>query len=171
MKLVFAFLAILATIGVSAQQNKNVKLYAYSQKVTPGTQKAPERDENGNRVPAAETSGMYNYMLYAVSSSPARVYPVELWLKGKKYGVSFKTITQTPVTHSAYGNAEKKVLVPKTSGKVLQLIPTDVYADKEYPKAEKLAGENELVFVYKQNGKFYYQTLPQLTSLAAANLQ
>lgn len=173
MKILFILLTALLSIRSQAQQNPNVKLYAYSQQVVPGTQKAAERDENGNRLPA-DNGTMYNYMLYAVSASPARVYPVELWLHGKKYGVTIKTISQTPVVHTEFTNPShpnKKVLVPQTNRKVLQLIPADAAMTKAYPKAERLAASNELVFVYKQNGKFFYQTMSRLTDLATVNLQ
>jgi len=54
---------------------------------------------------------------------------------------------------------------------VLQLIPTDVIAGKNYPTAERLATQNEIVFVFKQGGKFYYQTKPELLRLVSAALQ
>lgn len=174
MKTIIVMMAALLTTGAQAQQNSNLMLYAFEQTVTPGIQKARDIDESGNRIPAKETGPMRNYMLYAVSPSAARLYPVALWLKGTKYGVKQKTVEKTPVTHTDYtnpSNSKYRVLVPETSQKVLELIPTDVFANKEFPAAERLAATNEVVFVFRQGGKFYYKTLPKLTKLEAISLQ
>lgn len=174
MKTFFFLIASLLTLASMAQQNGNLRLYAYYQPVTPGIQKARDIDENGNRVSANETGSTGNYMIYAVPASAARVYPVELWIKGQKYGVSAKTITQTPVTHTNPANPAHPapvVLVPKTSSKVLQLRPTDAIPGKHFAAAERLAQNNEVVFVYKQAGKFYYQPLAKFSELGAAAMQ
>lgn len=175
MKTLVLMMATWMTVSATAQQNSNsVTLYAFEQPLTPGIQKARDIDESGNRVAANETSPMRNYMLYAVSPSSARLYPVTLWLKGTQYGVKPKAVAKTPVTHTIYANPnnpEKRVLVPETSQKVLELIPTDVYADKAFPAAERLAGTNDVVFVFRQGGKFYYKTLPRVTRLEAVSMQ
>lgn len=166
-------LAFLLTLAAQAQQRK-VKLYAYSQPVTPGIQKARDIDENGNRVPATAGENGTNLLLYAVSSSPARVYPVALWIRGERHGVRLQAVAKTPVTHTNYNNPQNPkttVLVPATRSKVLQLVPTDTPDGKEYPAAEKLAGSNDVVFVFKQNGKFFYQPVTKFTTLEAAALQ
>ena len=174
MKTFFFLAASLLTLASMAQQNGKIKLYAYYQPVTPGIQKARDIDESGNRVSANGTGSTGNYMIYAVPASTARIYPVEIWVKGQKYGISMKTITQTPVTHSNPSNpANPKtvVLVPKTSGNVLQLRPTDAVPGKHFAAAERLAQSNELVFVFKQGGKFYYQPLAKIADLDAAAMQ
>ena len=166
-------LFLLQWLAPNAQQSKQVQLYAYEQQVIPGAQKAKDIDGDDNGNSANESGKKYNYFFYAVSASALRMYPVELWVKGKKYGVQFKTVS-SPVTFTdghIPGNPKTSVLVPKTGNKVLQLIPTDVIAGKNYPTAERLATQNEIVFVFKQGGKFYYQTKPELLRLDAAVLQ
>jgi hypothetical protein len=174
MKMLILLIALLLAVSAPAQQNSNITLYAFEQPVTPGVQKAGDIDESGNRISAENTGPLRNYMLYAVSPSSARLYPVTLWLKGKKYGVKLKTVTETPVTHTNYsnpGSPKTAVLVPETGKKVLELIPTDVYSEKAFPAAESLAASNDVVFVFRQNGKFLYKTLSRLTKLDAAAMQ
>lgn len=166
-------LFLLQSLVPNAQQSKQVQLYAYEQQVIPGAQKAKNRDGEDNGGLANNPGKKYNYFFYAVPASALRLYPVELWVKGKKYGVQLKAVS-SPVTITnghVPGNPKTSVLVPKTGNKVLQLIPTDVVAEKNYPTAEKLAAQNDVVFVFKQGGKFYYQAKPELLQLDAAALQ
>lgn len=165
------FLFLLAAISVcascSAQSKGTIKLYGFEQSVAGG--KAPDINEKGLRV---SKGGGKNYFLYAVSSS--RIYPTEIWLEGTRYGATIKTIEQTPVEYGDEMNigSPKKVLVPKTSQKVVQLIPNASTENKASGrKAKSLAQKNGLVVVYKQNGRFYYQVLAHLTSLTGAAMQ
>lgn len=174
MKFLLGIMALWLAVGAEAQQNSTITLYAFEQPVTPGIQKARDIDESGNRIPAANEGPMRNYSFYAVSPSAARIYPIALWLKGTEYGVKPKTILKTPVTHTSYANPnspQTTVLVPETKQKVLELIPTDVYANKKFPAAERLAASNEVVFVFRQNGKIFYKALPRLTKLDVAAMQ
>ncbi|HEU4901619.1 MAG TPA: hypothetical protein VFT06_02480 [Flavisolibacter sp.] len=165
------FLFLLTAISVcascSAQRKGNIRLYGFEQAVAGG--KAPDRNDKGLRV---SKGGGKNYFLYAVSSS--RIYPTEIWVEGTRFGATIKTIEQTPVEYGDETNigSPKKVLIPKTSQKVVQLIPNASTESKEsYARAKNLAQKNELVVVYKQNGRFYYQTLARLTSLNSAAMQ
>ena len=160
----FVFLAVAAT----AQEKGAVTLYGYYQPVSRG--KAPEMNaDTGLRT--SEGQGR-NYLLYAVSAS--RIYPAEIWIKGTRMGVTIKTITETPVEHGDDANigSPKKRLVPKTSQRVTQLLLTPAVDGKNLGiKAKNLAQTNELVLVYKQAGKFYYNVLPSLTALSSAPAQ
>jgi hypothetical protein len=167
-KLITFFIFSLAVTMSYAQSRGKIKLYGFIQNVSRG--KAPELSEGGGTQTSA---GMgRNYRLYAVS--PSRIYPVALWLNGVEYGVSVNTIKQTPVTYEDAGNigAPGKTLVPKTSGMVIQLVPVAASTNKSIGRnAKSLAQSNEMVLVYKQNGKFYYSILKQLSSLDPAPMQ
>jgi hypothetical protein len=160
--LLFALGLCLAGFG---QKKGKVKLYGFKQVVASG--KAPGFDSTtGLRI--SKESGR-NYYLYAVA--PSRIYPTEMWIDGNHYGVTIKTIEKTPVEikDEIVVRAPKMVLVPKTTEKVVQLIPTAAIQSKAASKlAKSLAQTNAIVVVYKQNGKFYYQTLPKLETLTSA---
>jgi hypothetical protein len=164
-------LFLLLVIGIScssfSQSKGTIKLYGFQQSVSGG--KAPEPNEHGLRV--SKGAGK-NYFLYAVS--PSRIYPTEIWVEGTRFGVTIKTIEQTPVEYGDEMNigSPKKVLIPKTNQKVVQLIPSTTIESKvSSTKAKSLAANNALVVVYKQNGKFYYQTLSRLSSIEGAAMQ
>lgn len=160
------FLLFAFTIGFAglAQSKGTIKLYGFGQNVSRG--KAPEMNpETGLRTSAGAGK---NYYLYAVSSS--RIYPTEIWIEGTKFGVTIRFV-ETPVKYSDAGdvNAPAKLLVPKTSQRVIQLAPSAVVKGKSVgTKAKSLASSNDVVLVYKQNGKFYYNTLKALSNLADA---
>jgi hypothetical protein len=96
------------------------------------------------------------------------VYPVELWVGGKRYGVSVQPVAETPVVYQneTYLGAPKITLVPNTKQQVIRLLPIAAPASKSPGFSEKtIAQKNALVVVYRQNGKFYYQSLPKLIRL------
>ena len=166
MKTIFFFILMsAATLFAAAQSKGTVKLYGYGQWVSRG--KAPEIDENtGLRTSAGAGR---NYFLYATSVT--RIYPTEIWIEGTRYGVSLNSIGTTPVEYSDETNigAPKKLLVPKTTRKVIQLVPTKVTVGKgKSAKALTLAKSNAVVLVYKQGGKTYYTTLASLNDLETA---
>lgn len=163
----FLLITVLTGISCSAQSKGNIKLYGFEQAVAGG--KAPDINEKGLRV---SKGGGKNYFLYAQSAS--RIYPTEIWVEGTRYGVTIKTIEKTPVEYGDDMNvgSPKKVLIPKTSQKLVQLIPNSSTESKTSgTKAKTLAQTNELVVVYKQGSKFYYQVLPRLSRLDGAAMQ
>jgi hypothetical protein len=169
MKQLFIITFLLSFFLMTAAQEKGkVKLYGYYQPVSAG--KAPEMNpETGLRTSAGQGK---NYFLYAVSSS--RVYPVEIWIEGYRMGVTIKTITTTPVMHGDDANigSPKQELVPQTSQRVTQLVLTQATAEKKPGnRAKTLAQTNEVVLVYKQDGRFQYSVLPKLTRLGSTAAQ
>lgn len=161
-------LALLFTV-LAGQAQSTSKLYGFSQVVTPGMAKR-ETDERGAVTQGARN---YNYQVYLTSSLPTRIYPIELWIKGKRYSVKEEIITETPVqyTNIAARNPEPVTLVPQTTDKVLKLNPVTYTGMKNYPKARQLAASNEVVAVYKQGGAIRYKTLKTLTALGTQSMQ
>ena len=169
MKNILFLLAFIFLSFASYSQTKGaINLYGFKQSVSGG--RAPDIAEGAN----TRTSGGAgkNYFIYATSSS--RIYPVEMWVEGVQYGVTITSITKTPVEYSDETNigSKKTVLVPKTSKKLIHLIPVPVMGNKSTgTKAKSLSSANELVVVYKQNGKFYYNALKTLSALESAAMQ
>lgn len=163
MKQLFIALSLFTALSAAAQTKGNATLYGYVQYVSRG--KAPEPDAGGLKT---SEGARKNYVLYAASSS--RIYPLEIWVEGVRYGVSVRTV-QTPVEYGdeAGVGLPKEVLVPKTAKTVIQLAPAPGRAPKTTSATGKrLAGANEVVLIYKQNGKLVYSTQAKLKKLAAA---
>jgi hypothetical protein len=159
-------------ITLFAEAQSTVKLYGYTQRSTPGIA-GRERDENG-QIKKPANNNLYSYFIYLTGPSKSRMYPAELWIRGERLGVKAETVLQTPVEitkDNVTTTSEKVTLVPKTTAKVLQLTGTRETPGKKFIKAKNLATTNELVVVYKLNGKFYYATLKKFTSLNSVALQ
>ncbi len=158
---------VAACLSASAQ---NVKLYGYVQKVTPGVSATVELDENGARRKVAGKA-MESYFMYLAGPSASRVYLVEGWIRGERVGLKGNTV-KTPVTVTASPETGEPVeLVPKSTATVWQLSGTTATSGKSFEKAKGLARTNELVVVYRLNGRFGYATLKSFTPLETAHMQ
>jgi hypothetical protein len=170
----FIFIALLLLTGSTVHaQAASDSLYGYSQVVTPGIRAARDIDEKGNMV-KKPTEPVYRYFIYLATTSGTRVYPVELWIKGKAFSARSEAVTKTPVMHTNRvmpQHPQKQILVPKTTQNVVALVPIPLVAQKSSAKAKDLAQVNELVVVYKQGGKRHYRVLKELTELGAAAMQ
>ena len=164
----FLFLLLIAFgFKSSAQTEGSAKLYGYVQEVLPGANNSVIV-EGGEQVTEPKKAGK-NYMIYIESTS--RVYPVEIWIKGEPYSASMDVISSTPVVFGSENTGNRKVLVPKTTKKLLMLTPSPYIETKNTGDVSAIASSNELVVLYKQNGKFYYNKLEKLETLQAAAMQ
>lgn len=154
--------ALIFSISCFAQVKGASKLYGYKQEVMPGTIRV---DENGNQV---RSKTIYNYFIYLASTT--KVTPTEIWVNGKAFSVNVTAVEKTPVEFRGASTEKPKTLVPKTTRKVLQLSPTMTELNKA-GKGKTLSANNELVIIYKGNGKTYYKTLAKLPMLEAAMMQ
>ena len=151
----------------SAQTEGSSRLYGYVQPVLPGANNTVIV-EGGEQVTEPKKTGK-NYRIYIESTS--RVYPVEIWIKGEPFSARMDVISSTPVEFGSEGTGNRKVLVPKTSKKVLLLTPYTYTETKNAGDVSTIASSNELVVLYKQNGKFYYNKLEKFEILEAAAMQ
>jgi hypothetical protein len=171
MKSILLLIVVINTLQVNAQIEGKAKLYGFKEPVSKGIAPQKTIDERGNESKATINQA-FNYFIYMVSSS--RVYPAEMWIQGQPYSVSLEMIKTTPVIRKNYNNPSDPgliELVPKTSDQVIMLKPAPAIQDKLTDKGRELSVNNELVVVFKQNGKFYYNTLRNLTVLEVAALQ
>ena len=161
----FLFIAVLTSFFSFAQVEGASKVYGYKQKVMPGTIRV---DENGNAVPK---KSQYNYYIYLASTS--KVTPNELWINGEAYSVTAVEVKTTPVEYKnpTTNDRNSKILVPKTSRRVLQLSPSVDKLQKGNTKAKTLSLKNELVIIYKGSGKPYYKTISKLGELEPLAMQ
>jgi len=161
----FLFIAILASFFSFAQVEGASKIYGYKQKVMPGTIRV---DENGNPAPRKT---IYNYYIYLASTS--KVTPVEIWINNEPYDVTINEVKTTPVeyTNPTSDAGKSKILVPKTTRRVLQLTPALNKIQKPTLKGKALSVKNELVIIYKGNRKLYYKTVSKLSVLEPLSMQ
>ena len=162
MKQILIILSSIIAFTAAAQTKGKGNLYAYQQTVTPGMVRKT-LDENGVET-AAPVKQNHSYRIYLVTAS--RAFPLELWIKGQRFSARVKTIEQTPVEQvntNVQISTDKKVLVPKTSMKVIQLTPAPAVSKGANRKIESMGAANDLIVFYKQNGKFYYQAVPKMT--------
>jgi hypothetical protein len=165
------FLAILFLVAYKlsiAQTKGSATLYGFVQRVSGGASPDRSQEPGAGNTPAGGT----NYYIYLVSGNSSRLYPSELWINGDLYGVQIKSMAKTPVTLDSPDPAlNGRVLVPKTSFRVVQLVPISSNGVKKSANGASLAKTYSVVAVYKQNGRFYYTTLSELNSLESAALQ
>jgi len=161
----FLFIAILASFFSFAQAEGASKIYGYKQKLMPGTIRV---DENGNPAPRKT---IYNYYIYLASTS--KVTPVEIWINNEAYSVTINEVKTTPVEYTnPTSDADiSKILVPKTTRRVLQLTPVLNKIQKPTLKGKALSAKNELVVIYKGNRKLYYKTVSKLSVLEPLSMQ
>lgn len=164
-------ISLIGSISLFAQTNKNVVLYGYSQASVSGAPPKTVIDESGKENTVAGRSSD-NYFLYLAGPTATRIYPVEIWLKGERYAAKYAPIVKTPVVQEG-GNipGEKVTLVPKTARRVLKLTTTKAIGNKALAIAKNKAQSNDLVVVYKMNGKLYYAAQKRLKELEAAMRQ
>jgi hypothetical protein len=163
-KLWISFLLI-CSVAAFGQTKGTAKVYGYVQSVLPGVPKG------GIEVSGEESTGPgagKNYFIYITSAS--RIYPSELWIDGVAYMPKTSSVSKTPVKREL-NNGQSKVLVPSTTRKVWMLTPAPPQDNKQKAGSKKLAANNEVVVVYKQNGKFYYNALKKLEQLDDAAMQ
>ncbi len=164
----FSLLLAMFPFFAGAQQ---VKLYGYRQKVVPGITAARELNENGtSHNVAAET--LQDYFLYLSAPAKSGVYVVEGRLDGQRVGLISKAVSSPVVLPPSLPTGESVEAVPKLPGIVLQITTTTAStATKASARAETLAVANEMVVVYKLNGKVGYATLWKLKELPASHWQ
>lgn len=164
-QLYFLLFSIAFSINCFSQTEGASKIYGYKQKIMPGTVRV---DDNGREV---KRTTQYNYFIYIASST--KVAPFEIWINGEVYSPIINAVSTTPVeyTNPTSGNNKSKLLVPKTSRKVLQLNPSLNKIQKPTKKGQSLSLKNELVVIYKGNGRLFYKAVPKLIGLESLYMQ
>lgn len=168
MKFLLVLCGFLFSADVLAQSEGEETIFGYAQAIMPG--RAPGNIEEGNRDSSLRAEQSYQYFIYLASE--ARIYPVEIWIKGKSRGLSWMEIKKKPVILEDYPNGRgKTTLVPTTRKRVIQISPVVSRNFRQSLVGRRLARTNELVILYHKNGKMYYSALEKLSMLEPAFMQ
>lgn len=165
-----SFLAVFLLLGQAMPAQPVVKVYAYSQVITPGIVR--QRDipvENGS-APASKASAATHYYIYAVVSPAVSLQPRQVWIQGQWYTIGGSTIEKTPVQIEV---PAPRVLVPATRQKVIQVEPGDSLPVIKKPSSAlvKMMKQSELIFSYQWKGKLYYTPVTKITVLEKVHAQ
>ncbi|MGZ8538109.1 MAG: hypothetical protein ACXWV9_07575 [Flavisolibacter sp.] len=168
MKRHFFFLIFLFT-AISSFSQTGVKVYGYEREAMPGiVQNDSEEKVEGSNVERTKTEKTFeksiSYLVYISSSSKSAITPVEMWIRGERFNVMTEPVTKTPII-LPNKTGKSTTLVAKTSNKVQQVVAVPFTKGKEFSLAKKKAAWNELVVVYKQNGKYYSALLKKIKVL------
>jgi hypothetical protein len=155
--------------GLSTFAQPSVKLYAYSQVVTPGMVPKGVIDENGNTVNIKKESPI-NYYIFAAYNSSIKISFGEIWIKGKFYNTEIKNVDSTPVVltnENIPQNPSKEILVPATKLKVISIVPgkTKNSSLARSPSFIKMTKRAELIVSYIYRGKKYFIEIKKIKLL------
>ena len=173
MKKIALFITVFSgmTLPVLSQtRNPVIKIYAYAQSVVPGVNPNSKAiDESGKEISVKPKSRL-NYLIFLEQKKSATIRPINIWMKDKKYIITYEEVKETPIEFSSsnlMSDKKKMELVPKTENKVLKLIITGEMEDKAKSSAvlKKLIGKNALVISYTWKGKKYFAKLKNIKML------
>jgi hypothetical protein len=145
-------------IGLCTYAQNGVTVYGYSQDILPGNVPVSTGEKKTNKA-VVHT----DYFIYISGPAKKTLHPIEMWINGEPFSIKTETTGSTPVQINV-GN-RNTTLVPKTKNKVQRLTPWPYMPGKSFAKAKEKAASNELVVVYKLNGKFYSAVLKKITRL------
>jgi hypothetical protein len=159
-------------ISLTAISQSSVKIFAYSQTVTPGIIPKGVTDENGNPVKTKKESAV-NYYIFAVYPASAKLCFGEIWIKGKFYAVQTHKIDSTPVINvneNIPGNPIKEVLVPFTRSKVISIVPGKTMNSSISRTSwfRNMTKRNKLIVSYMYGGKKYFIGVKKIKPLQYA---
>jgi len=154
--LIFIFFSI--ALNAYAQQPV-IKVFAFEQENYPGTKpSAGTKDENGNPIKKAADSK--NYFIFLSFKKTYSVTPIQVFIHGQAFKIENVITRQTPVEYtvnSIPGKPGKKILVPKTSNKVVEIQLSEIsLQEKKTAYVQQLASTNDVVITYKWNNKKYF---------------
>ena len=163
------FFLIFLFVAISSFSQTGVRVYGYAREVMPGiVQKESEAKVEGSNVESTKiektVDNSVSYIVYITSSSKSAIIPVEMWIHGQRFNVMTQPVGKTPII-LPNKTGKSTTLVAKTSNKVQQVIAVPFTKGKEFSLAKKKAASNEIVVVYKQNGKYYSALLKKITIL------
>lgn len=162
----FFLLLVTSAVGflLKAQTVGAAIVYAYRQPILPGTQRGDILERTGKTI-VVRANTQSSPIIYI--SSHQRIYPVALWIDGKRYGVNTQAIRKTPIVifrDEKLPQSEGKILVPKTTQCVWRLTPMPDIQKRNFNAAASAACKSAIVVVYKMSGRFYFNALNTMES-------
>ncbi len=131
------------------------KVYAYSQQIIPG------------KKPSKEIKLKEHYRVFIVSDTKQIIQINGIWIKQNYYRFTVSGKLKTPVQMNG-AEEQHKILVPKTTNRVVELILTGLYEPSPRPGAtlSKLLITNEVVIAYQWKGKEYFAPAKTIKELS-----
>lgn len=171
MKACWLLCALILSLSCLAQTS-GMKLYGFNQPVLKGVPSGFETDEEGKKVEPKITA-QKNIFIYLAYPPTLPIDIIEVWVKGESYNIQQVPVT-TPV-EIVYDNGQYKpdsvTLIPYTSDTVIQLLLIERTLLKTSVIKKSLAETNDVVVVYRLNGKPYTQILKKIKGLRTAVMQ
>jgi hypothetical protein len=169
-KVPFLIPALFSVLISFTQQPSAIKIYAYSQAIAHG--RDPGKDiinENGSQEKGNVKQGI-NYLIYLEYTRYSLIKPEQIWIHGVCYSIKSVILPETPVLldeQTGPVKSKNTILVPKTSGKVLQLVITGLIKEpgKYLSSQKKLINESDLVVSYLWKGRMYYKSIKKIKML------
>jgi len=168
MRTILSFAFTFFVMNCMGQAKGTAVLKAYHQPVVSGVNNGVIEEGGTEAKMSDERKG--NDYIYLLSAS--RVYPVELWLDGKRYGVIAESVS-SPVRNPHYGAGSKdpQFFVPANTNKVVRLSASPAIEGKEILTQNAITESNEILVVYRSAGKLYYSVLKKATLLDGAAME
>ena len=148
---------IFVLTSFSAISQPAIKIFAYSQAVSPGIVPKGVADENGKTITTKKEIAV-NYYIFASYNKSVKINIEEIWIKGKFFNPVVKSVDSTPVLNineTIPGNTVKEVLVPATTKKVISLKPGQLIKNHtiQVSTFRNLAKHSELIVSYSYKGR------------------
>jgi hypothetical protein len=149
-----------------------IKLYGFKQLVATGTHSPYETDEQGKKL-ELKTDLYKNFFIFISYPPELKIDPLDVWMNGEAYSIKEETVkTPVEITYdNGISSPETIALIPQTSDTVTRIILSDKLPSKTSAIKKSLGETNDLVIIYKLNGKLYSQTLKRIKALRNAILQ
>jgi len=151
---------IFVLTSVSAISQPAIKIFAYSQAVSPGIVPKGVTDENG-KTKTTKKEIAVNYYIFASYNKSVKINIEEIWIKGKFFNSIVKNVDFTPVLNineTISSNPVKEVLVPATTQKIIS-VKTGQFIKNHTIKVStfrNLAKHSELIVSYVYKGRKYF---------------
>jgi hypothetical protein len=151
---------IFVLTSLSAISQPSIKIFAYSQAVSPGIVPKGVTDENGKTITTKKEIAV-NYYIFASYNKSIKINIEEIWIKGNFFNPVVKNIDSTPVLNineTIPGNPVKVIMVPATTQKVISLKPGELIKNHiiQASSFRNLAKHAELIISYVYKGKKYF---------------
>jgi hypothetical protein len=147
MKPIILILSLLLASELRAQ-----KLYAFSQRIVPGTRQST-MDKDGN-VTMGKRKEHWTHPLYLEIPASKKIKVTEVWLNGEKYAFDTATVTGPILEETGLSipGRTDRTLIPETKNQLLQIMLREKInvTDKHN---RKLTDRKKVVVYYTRNGK------------------
>lgn len=165
MKQIILILSLIFANEVQAQ-----KLYAFTQRIVPGTRQATmDKDSN---VTMGKRKELWKHLFYLKIPVRKNIKVTEVWLKGERYAFDTSTVNGPILEETGLSipGRTDKTLIPETTNHLLQIMPREkiIVTDKH---KRKLTDRKKVVVYYTRNGKICHRSTDKIQELQEMLMQ